>query len=863
MRIPRLSRVLVLFCVGIGLFPLLLTAMLVSSVISRDMEEAVRSSQSMLAMSVAQDVELFLAEPVRLLSTLANVLEEGNGVESDRLLSHVFKGYSFFSQVQVLDSQGIVTMAAVERENQLGLDLSRQPFFEPPADNLRRWWSRPFISPRTGEATLALCIRADNHRLLVGYLDLSFLSTRLTQFEVGENGYVILMDKNGVVLAHPNKNLVYRRTNISFLVPVEQALIGRVGFFPYTFDGIKKFGTTAIIPETGWILMVTQPVVETMSTKIRVQRVFWSVAAGIGVLIFWVALLFARRVSRALNRLVAGTKKIAAGEYEAKLPEQPYQELASLAESMAFMARAVQEREARVVKNEEKLTTTLQSIGEGVVSLDTAGRVDHINREAEKMIGVSRDKAKGMPAADFFRVRDENGSLVDCDWANARMPGSMEETYYLEGARHSHRPVMISGAPIVDASGAHQGAVWVFRDVSERHRIEEQLRHSQKMETVGRLAGGVAHDFNNMVAGIISATEALSMKIRERPDLFKYVLIIAEAADRAADLTRKLLDFSRKGKAMSTPVDVHQSIQLVLDILKRSVGPAVRIETRLEADVSTMVGDPTQLQNALLNLAINAKDAMPAGGVLTISTVNVEMDEKACTSAQVSLKPGMYIRINVCDTGEGMEPEVEAKIFEPFFSTKPQGQGTGLGLPAVYGMTREHGGAVTVYSRPGQGSCFSLYLPATRTNVSAGIRLGCDLPLDGTGIRVLVVDDERMIRDLLADILGDMGFSVLSAASGRSALDIYRRRWREIDLVLMDVIMPEMSGRQAFEAMRHINPQAKVIFTSGFSHEAGRGSLEKMGAAGFLAKPYKMADLMKVLRQAGVGRQKSSSKHGA
>ncbi|NCC24276.1 MAG: response regulator [Deltaproteobacteria bacterium] len=856
----RLSRLLVLASATIGLAPLLLTGLIVSGLVEREMDVQTRSAQIVFAQAVSKEVELFLAEPARLLSSVALAMDGPKAVISqdriDEYLALTLAHYPYFLRILALDHRGRVARVTPYDPDLIGLDLSRQAFFHPPAIDLQRWWSPPFISSDTGEPTLALSVRT-GFGLLVGYIDLSFLARMTSSFTIGKSGYVILTDQNGVVLAHPDRALALQRYNISHLAPVAMSLAGRPGSGRYQYRGQDKIGTSAAVPLSGWTVLVTQPASEIETVQTNVTRIFWTMAALVSILVFILSLLFSRRVSRALDRLVQGTESIARGDYGTGLPDQPYREFKRLAESIEAMARAVQDREAAVKSGERNLAITLQSIGEGVVSVDGDGRIQRMNPSAEALLGLSAKEAVGTDPTNLLRLKDGESRPITCIWAQGTIQDSSDpvrsgDLLFLENVKENTIPVAVSGAPVVD-NGHKLGAVWVLRDMTDRHRIEEQLRHSQKMETIGRLAGGVAHDFNNMVAGIMNAAEALDMKLGDRTDLSKYVRIIAEAAERAADLTRKLLDFSRKGKALSTPMDVHESVRLVSDILARSVDPGIRIGLDLKATASCVVGDPTQLQNALLNLALNARDAMPEGGQLTIATENMDLDEKTCRSMPFPPSPGRFIRIDVRDTGVGIEPGDLERIFEPFFSTKPVGQGTGLGLPSVYGMARDHGGAITVQSRPGSGSEFSLYLPVSEALVGRRPGSGGQIARGSRSGLILVVDDERMIREIVTDILEDLGFKVVSAENGRKAVEIYHRRWREITLVLMDLVMPDMNGREAFEAMQSICPEAKIVFASGFSHGVGRKELEDRGAAGFLSKPYKVADLVRMLDDLGVG----------
>ena len=309
------------------------------------------------------------------------------------------------------------------------------------------------------------------------------------------------------------------------------------------------------------------------------------------------------------------------------------------------------------------------------------------------------------------------------------------------------------------------------------------------------------------------------------------------ASQRAAELTAKLLAFARKGKYRSVSVDVHELLHEVVEILRHSIDKKVGIKQALKAHPSTVRGDPTQLQSALLNLAINAADAMPNGGNLVFSTDVVRVDEDYCQGRTHDMAPGPYLQICVSDTGCGIASADQSRIFEPFFTTKEPGKGTGMGLAAVYGTVKQHHGAIDVYSEVGKGTTFKILLPVEYAPAEQVQRIATVVPAprDAT---ILLVDDERTIRALGEDMLGGLGYRVITREHGAAAVEFYREHWKEIDLVVLDIIMPEMSGPEACRAMQEINPEVKVLLCSGYSMDGMAESLMADGVCGFLQKPF-------------------------
>ncbi len=443
---------------------------------------------------------------------------------------------------------------------------------------------------------------------------------------------------------------------------------------------------------------------------------------------------------------------------------------------------------------------------------------------------------------------DENRKVLEDNLAER--PKGNSTTYSisltdLEGNQHS---LVISETPYFDSKGNYLGAVGVYTDVSELKKLEAQLQQSQKMEAIGTLAGGIAHDFNNILSGVLGYSSLLKKHTLPDSQLAHYVEMIEKSAERGATLAGQLLAFSRKGKRFLQPVDVHQLIDDVIEILKRTLDRKIAVQCLKNAYPSTVVGDPGQIQQVLMNLCINAKDAMPEGGRLLLSTKTVELSDSFCRGHD-GLHPGFFLEINVEDTGEGMSDQIKTRLFEPFFTTKEEGKGTGLGLAMVYGAVKGHGGVVKVYSEVGRGSVFKVLLPLREESPPIKANSLAKRTALGTGT-VLVVDDEDIIRRLLGEMLEELGFTVISARDGEEGLGIYRERWKEIDVVIVDMIMPKLSGREAFLEMKKINPSVQVILSTGFTKEGAVQETLDEGITWFIQKPYRLEELSEAMFQA-------------
>lgn len=384
----------------------------------------------------------------------------------------------------------------------------------------------------------------------------------------------------------------------------------------------------------------------------------------------------------------------------------------------------------------------------------------------------------------------------------------------------------------------------LMHDITEQVKLEEELYQSRKMDALGQLSGGIAHDFNNMLAGIIGAAEVVKFSVKENTSGYKMLNLILQSAERASDLTSKLLAFSRKGQIRSTPVNLHEIITETIQILKSSIDKQITITSSLEAEISQVIGDPSQLQNAILNLAINARDAIQGQGTIKINTHQKQVTSNECNSIPFPITEGTYIVVTICDSGCGISKEHLQSIFEPFFTTKEEGKGTGLGLAAVYGTIVDHNGAITVDSIPGEGTTFSILLPVDESEINCAPEIQ-DV-VTGAG-RVLLVDDEDIVRTTALFILEDLGYEVTTAINGQEALSIIKNN--TFDLLILDMVMPQMSGEECFNRIRQDFPALPIIVASGFPQSKKVEQMLTQGVTAFIQKPYRRAKLSNLINE--------------
>ena len=486
----------------------------------------------------------------------------------------------------------------------------------------------------------------------------------------------------------------------------------------------------------------------------------------------------------------------------------------------------------------------------GVMSHD--GNLLEANRAALEAIGADRADVIGRPfwLTPWFTGTPGMSDMVKSAVEVARNGTPVQTEMALRLPDGTTRIYAFAMNPIRDEAGQVVEIMPEATDITALRQAEEALRQSQKMEAVGQLTGGLAHDFNNLLTGISGSLDMLGKRVAQGRinDLERYIIAAQGASKRAAALTHRLLAFSRRQTLDPKPTNVNRLVHGMADLIRRTVGPAITVETVDMVGLWAALVDPSQLENALLNLAINARDAMPDGGRITIETANRWIDDRG--ARERDLPPGQYLSLCVSDTGTGMPPNVIARAFDPFFTTKPLGMGTGLGLSMIYGFARQSGGQVRIYSELGAGSMVCIYLPRHYgvEDISENLAVRSEPQRAETGETVLVVDDEPTVRMLVCDVLSDLGYGAVEAEDGPSGLKVLQGAAR-VDLLITDVGLPNgMNGRQVADAARAMRPDLKVLFITGYAENAAVGNGHLGPGMAVLTKPFAMDDLATKIR---------------
>jgi PAS domain S-box-containing protein len=527
-----------------------------------------------------------------------------------------------------------------------------------------------------------------------------------------------------------------------------------------------------------------------------------------------------------------------------ELVEERASELIVANEKLKQEIKERKRAEEALLESEEKFKSLGENAPDIIYTLALDGSFTYVNPAFEGILGYKPDEVLGKYFVDFVkheeagnyvrifkRIRDNRQTFKDIDITIVHKDGST-------------RLFSASGAPNIDKAGQVTGMVGLFKDITDHRRLEARFQQAQRMKAIGTLAGGIAHDFNNLLMGIEGNAALMLLDIDSKHPHHVKLKNIEQYVQNGAELTKQLLGFARGGKYVVKPTDINELINESSHLFGRT-RKDIKIHTKFQEDIWTVEVDHGQIEQVLLNLYVNAWQAMPGGGDLYLSTENIILDEALAGS--FSVEPGGYVKISVTDTGVGMDEETQQRVFDPFFTTKEMGRGAGLGLASAYGIIKNHGGIIHLNSKKGEGTTFDIYLPSSKKELLERKETYEETLKKGSET-ILLVDDEEMIIDIGKQLLDSLGYKVMVAGSGNEALQIYEKNKDHIDLVILDMIMPDMSGGDTYDKLKGISPSIKVLLASGYSINGQAQAILDRGCNAFLQKPFNLEELSKKIR---------------
>jgi len=692
-----------------------------------------------------------------------------------------------------------------------------------------------------------------------------------TSNETLADTYNIIMQADGRIIVHPgmvdeiiaSKGLLtaQKASDKHMLSIYEAALEAKA--FPVVIDHRDEFLAITRIQGPDWYFITVYP--KSLLRGQAIEDAGFILASGLGALvvtIFVIVFVLNRDLVTPLERLTHTIRDfdIGSGQWSdrtdafikkaAEISTRP-DETGLLGRSFVEMGERLRGAYCELEESENRFRALFEQAGDYILLLELSAEnslvIIDANQAAIEKHGFTRDEFIGKSIDSLDRSMDAKRTQDILDVLMSGKAIVLETTHTKKDG--TVFPVEVS-AKILDVGEGPTRIISIERDITkrkhaeaEKERIEGQLQQAQKMEAVGQLAGGIAHDFNNLLTSIQGNAELLKLDMPADGEAAILAGEIIKGSNRAADLTRQLLAFARKGKRQMEPIDIHSIVTQTAHMLAHTIDRRIEVRLELHASPSVVMGDPAQLHSAMLNLGVNARDAMTKGGTLTYTTRNVTLTRGDCPNHSQKLTPGDFLEIGITDTGVGMDEQTRERIFEPFFTTKDVGKGTGLGLAGVYGCVRSHDGGIDVASEPGRGATFTILLPLADAIAVAGDQtVPGNEPIRGTG-HILLVDDEESVRKFVQASLQNLGYTVSTCNDGSAAVDYYRENHQEIDLVILDLVMPKMNGQDALANMKKINAGVRVIVASGFSHSDAITQIMDEGALALLNKPFQITEL--------------------
>lgn len=641
----------------------------------------------------------------------------------------------------------------------------------------------------------------------------------------------LLVRKEGDDVLYLNELRHRKNTALSLRIPVAKttlpaamAVRGQKGIVEgLDYRGIPVLAALRPIPDSPWFLNAKVDLGE-IYAPVRKQAAIITVLVGLMIVAAGVSLGLVWR-----QQLVGFYRR----QYEAELQYNIEREQA---------AADLKEGEAKFRGLSQEFNALLDAIPDSLTLVSPDLKIIWANKAAAAVAGKD---VHGIVGQYWYALRFNLPAPDDkfCPAAISFRSGKPEA---VQAPSPDGKLWDLRTVPIRDEEGKVISVIELARDITEHRKLEDQLRQAQKMEAVGQLAGGIAHDFNNILTAIIGYGNLLQMKMKEEGPLRTYVDELLASSERAANLTQSLLAFSRKQTINPRPVDLNEIIIGVEKLLMRIIGEDIQFKAIVADEALTVMADSGQIEQALINLCTNARDAMPGGGILTIETGAVEIDEEFA-QAHAYGKPGVYAVISVADTGTGLDEEMKQRIFEPFFTTKEAGRGTGLGLSIVYGIIKQHNGYINVYSEQGKGTTFRIYLPLVKAEATEERPVEIVTSKGGTET-ILVGEDDTEVRRLTKTVLEEFGYRVVEAVDGNDVIEKFMENRDSIKLIILDIVMPKKSGREAYEEIRKTAPDIKTVFTSGYTADIvhKRKILEE--GLEFISKPVSPKELLKKVR---------------
>ena len=862
---------LTLIIIGLALGPLIITGLVLSWHIYRAQERQAMELERETVQRVSIEVDSFVRELVSKLNSALDALSIVDMPQKHQktIMANLLADNYYFDSLTLVDNRGreLIRLHRLEMNRfNRNTDLSERPEFTKPINSGKTYYGSVRFDHSSGEPSMFISVpqvdqnNGNAQRILIALTRWKKIWNLFALLPTRQGERVYLLDQDGRLIAHRNPSLVLKNT--LFHLPEREG-------FSRGIDGRRVLLAYNRINwgNQTFYVVAEQSLGAAFSLAIDTLTIIGGLFFALTAIAVALIVLVVGKVIRPVQILASAARRIEAGDLDGHVEITDENEMGDLGLAFNNMTTRLRTtlknlelevRERRIVFDslkisEEKFRSAFDYAGIGMALVGLDGGFISVNSFLLDILGYTEPE---------LIAQKINLVIFPEDWETHddlfRNLSQNDSGRYQIEIRFQHKLGQvvwgILNVSLVRIQAGHpEYSIFQFTDITrwknaeiEKERLETQLRQSKKMEAIGTLAGGVAHDFNNLLQAINGYTQLMLLdRSKDDPD-YSNLMAIQKTGDRAAQLVRQLLQFSRRGDSERKFVNLNTAVEHARRILERTIPKMIDIQLLLGRGLWSVKADPVQMEQILLNLGTNAADAMPDGGRLTFETENVVLD---MVNAQtlVGAEPGQYVMISVTDTGIGMDKETLGHIFEPFYTTKDIGKGTGLGLASVYGIVKSHDGYITCRSEPGYGAVFTMYFPATETR-AVQEESPPETPVEGGIETLLLVDDENHVREFASRALERFGYTVLTACNGEEALKVYSERNVPIHLVILDIGMPGMGGYRCLNELLEIDPSAKILIASGYSVDGQVRKALDSGARGFVPKPYEIQTILNKVR---------------
>ncbi len=858
-----LKNVLTLNFILVAVIPILVIGLASLSLLTQNLSSEIRTKNLSLAKSLSSEVDMFLSHPVATLKMVVDIVDKDQLVSQksiNNFLESIVRNHNLFDMVQILDSHGNIKFIAPFNGEFSNINMSHFPFYDATLKTKSHFWSQTFISMQTGLPTLTVSVPM-SQGMVVGYLNLNILTTISDKVEIGQNGYAIIADQEGNVLSHPIYKNVSEQRNIKNLKIVREGLAGNEGTYLDMLDHNQVIGSISIIPQTKWLVIIIQKYSEAFAPVIKIKiMLFWSVVLTAALAIF-IAIKSLQKTLLPFSYLITSVKHVTNSNYDAaeSIPLS-YDEINELSHSFEIMTNAVKDRQQSLQESERLYRSLIETLPYGIQENNLEGIITFTNPAYEKIMECHSGDLIGERIWDL--KKSESSKIEQQKYLEKIIEYQPPPTPYftqIKTKKGNIVDIQIDWNYKRDNDQILLGFISIITDITDQKILEENLRQAQKMEAIGTLTGGIAHDFNNILTAILGYTELVQCDLKPDSEQWKDLDSVIRAANRAKDLVKHMLTFSRKSEHQKMPMKVSLVMIEALKLLRASIPTTIEIIQDIDENSGYIFADPTQIHQVLMNLCTNASHSMENhGGILEVTLKVVKLSENDIL-LNPDLKPGQYLEICVRDSGTGISPDVLNRIFDPFFTTKDTGRGTGMGLSVVHGIVKNHRAMIKVDSKLGVGTRFYVYFKKIQKNTPQIIK-NTSNHLPSGNERILVVDDEITLTKMIKTVLVRLGYNVTTKTNSLEALSLFYSQPDNFDLIITDQTMPQMTGRELTIKILACRPDIPVILSTGFSSTINQEKAMNIGAKAFFMKPFENKELAIIVRKVLDDTNKNHSK---